>query len=105
FEAGDEQRRILAVDDGNRTRLALLPVFFRDDRAVPALMIELDRDLRSTMHLHAVDRCVDPAVLRITHDHKRTRADERSAVFTMPIRGWELCQIDIAVAKRVFEER
>ena len=37
FEAGDEQRRVLAVDHRDRAGLALVPVFLGDDGAVPAL--------------------------------------------------------------------
>ena len=69
FEAGDEQRRIGAVDDGDGAGLATLPVFASDDRAVPALVVELDGDAVGAVHLHAVDRGVDPAGVGIAHDH------------------------------------
>jgi hypothetical protein len=63
FEAGDEKRWVLAVDHGDRTRLALVPVFLGDDRAVAAGVVELDRHLVLAVHLHAVDRRVDPAAV------------------------------------------
>ena len=46
FKAGDEQAGILAVDHRNRTRLSFVPIFFRDNGAMPALMVELNGDFR-----------------------------------------------------------
>ena len=69
-----------------RARLALVPVFLRDDRAVPAGMVELHGDLVPAVHLHAIDRGVDPAAVRIAHDDDRARADIRAAVVTVPDR-------------------
>ena len=103
FESGDEQRGILAVDDGDRTGLALVPVFLRDDRAVPAGMVELHGHLVPAVHLHAIDRGVDPAAVRIAHDDDRARADEGPAVVAMPDRRRKLGEIDVVARDRVFQ--
>jgi hypothetical protein len=71
FEAGDEQRRVLAVDHRDRTGLALIPIFLGDDRAVAAAVVELHRHAILAVHLHAIDRRVDPAAVGIAHDHDR----------------------------------
>src|SRR6202030_4510426 len=55
FEARDEQRRALAIDPRDRAELAFLPVFSRDDGAMPATMVELHSNLVRSMHLHTVD--------------------------------------------------
>src|SRR5262249_35051658 len=89
FKAGDEQRRILAIDDRERAGFALLPVLFGDDGAVPAGMVELHGDLVPAVHLNAVDRGIDPAAVRIAHDHDRARADEGAAVVAVPGRRGE----------------
>src|SRR5215813_1300849 len=60
LKPGDEQRWILAIDDRERTGLALLPIFFGDDGAVPAAMVKLHGDLAPAVHLDAVDRSIDP---------------------------------------------
>ena len=103
FKAGDEQRRILAIDDRERTRLALIPVFFRDEGAVPAAMVELHGQLVPAVHLDAVDRSVDPAPVRIAHDHDRTRTDIGTAVMPVPDRGGKPGEIDVLA--RVPEKR
>ncbi len=89
FEAGDEQRRILAVHDRDRAALAAIPIFLGDDRAVPAAVIELHRDLVRAVHLDAIDRGVDPAGVGIAHDDQRAGADERPAVVAVPDRRRE----------------
>jgi hypothetical protein len=68
FEAGDEQRRVLAMHDCDRTILAAVPIFFGDDGAVPAAVIELHRDSVPPVHLDAIDRGVNPAAIGIAHD-------------------------------------
>ena len=70
----------------DRAACAAIPIFSRDDRAVPAAMIELHRDLVRPMHLNAVDRGIDPAAVGIAHDDERAGADERTAVLAMPDR-------------------
>ena len=105
FEAGDEQGRVLAVDDGERAGLALVPVFLRDDRAVAAEMVELHRHLVPAVHLDAVDRGVDPAAVGIAHDDDRARADERPAVVAMPDRRRQAREIDVGARHLVFQER
>ena len=64
FEAGDEQRRILAVHDRHRAALAAVPIFLGDDGAVAAAVIELHRDFVRAVHLDAIDRGIDPARVR-----------------------------------------
>src|ERR1017187_3760089 len=68
FEAGNEQRRVLAVDHGDGAGVALLPVFPGDDRAVSAFVVELYGDPILAVDLYAVDRAVDPAGVGIAHD-------------------------------------
>jgi hypothetical protein len=99
FEAGDEQCRILAMHDGERTALAAIPVFLGDDRAVPAAMIELHRDLVRAVHLDPVDRGVDPAAVRIAHDDERARSDERPAIMPMPDRRRKTRDIHVGTAR------
>src|SRR6516162_6800117 len=104
FKAGDEQRRILAIDDRERTGLALLPVFLRDDGAVPAAMVELHGDFVSAVHLDAVDRRIDPAAVRVAHDHDRARADEGAAVVAVPDRRRKPREVDVLGSDGVLEE-
>src|ERR1700730_8280042 len=104
LKAGDEQRRILAIDDRERTGLALLPVFPGDDGAVPAAMVELHGDLVSAVHLDAVDRGIDPPAVRVAHDHDRARADERAAVVAVPDRRWKLGEVDVLGSDGVLQE-
>src|SRR6516165_2178098 len=104
FKASDEQRRILAIDDRERTGLALLPVFLRDDRAMPAAVVELHGDLVPTVHLNAVDRGIDPAAVRVAHDHNRARAYEGAAVVTVPDRRWKLGEVDVLGSDGVLQE-
>src|SRR5262249_52859970 len=104
FKAGDEQRRILAIDDRARTGLALLPVFLGDDRAVPAGMVELHGDLVPAVHLNAVNRGIDPAAVRIAHDHDRARADEGAAVVAVRDRRGKLGKVDVIAPDRVLQE-
>src|SRR5256886_8216919 len=104
FKAGDEQRRILAIDDRERTGFALVPVFLGDDGAVPAGMVELHGDLVPAVHLKAVDRGIDPAAVRMAHDHDRARADEGAAVVAVPDRRRKLGEVDVLVPDRVLQE-
>src|SRR5499427_7105566 len=104
FKAGDKQRRILAIDDRERTGLALLPVFLGDDDAVPAAMVELPGDLVSAVHLDAVDRGIDPAAVRVAHDHDRARADEGAAVVAVPDRRRKLGEVDVLAPDRMLQE-
>src|ERR1700757_4963020 len=80
FESGNEQAGVLAIDDGDRTGLAPVPIFFGDNGAVPTLMVKLDGDFRPILHLYPVNRCVYPAFMGIAHDDERTGADERAAI-------------------------
>src|SRR5262249_44991120 len=84
LEAGDEQGRVLAVDDRKWTGFALLPILLGNDRAVPSGMIKLHAHLVAAVHLHAIDRGVDPADVRIAHDDDRARAEEGAAVVAVP---------------------
>jgi hypothetical protein len=60
LKAGDEQCRILSVDNSHRTALSLLPILLGDDRAMTSLMIELYCHLVPGVHLDPVDRRIDP---------------------------------------------
>src|SRR5499427_6348143 len=104
LKAGDEQRRILTIDDRERTGLALLPVFLGDDRAVPAGVVELHGDFVSAVHLNAVDRGIDPAAVWVAHDHDRARADERAAVVAVPDRRRKFGEVDILAFDGVLQE-
>ena len=104
FEARDEQRRVHAVDHRERTGFSGVPVFLGDDRAVPAEMVELHGDLVPGVHLHAIDRGVDPAAVGIAHDHDRARADVGPAVLGVPHRRRQLAQIDRIAAHAVLQE-
>src|SRR5262245_26985528 len=104
FKTGDEQRRILAIDDRERTGLALLPVFLGDDRAVSAGMVELYGDFVPAVHLNAVDRGIDPAAVRVAHDHDRARADEGAAVVAVPDRRRKLGEVDVLAPDRMLQE-
>ena len=103
FKARDEQRRVLAADDGDRAGLALIPVFLGDDRAVPAAVIELDRQLLRPVDLHAIDRCVDPAGIGVAHDDQAAGPDIRPAVLFMPHRRRESRHVDIVAAHRILQ--
>ena len=104
FEAGNEQRRILAVHDRERTALPAIPIFPGDDRAVAAAMIELHRDSVGAVDLDAVDRSVDPAGIGIAHDDKRTRANERAAVMAVPDRRRQQRQVHVRASRGIFHE-
>src|SRR5262249_2270715 len=104
FKAGDEQRRILAIDDRERTGLALLPVLLGDDGAVPAGMVELHGDFIPAVHLNAVDRGIDPPAVRIAHDHDRARADEGAAVVAVPDRRGKFGELDLIASDRVLQK-
>src|SRR5215471_11440282 len=104
FKAGDEQRRIFAIDDRERTGLALLPVLFGDNGAVPAAMVELHGDFVSPVHLDAVDRGIDPAAVGIAHDHDRARADKRAAVVAVPDRRRQLGEVDVFAPAGVLQK-
>src|SRR5262249_28028186 len=102
LEASDEPWRIFAVDHRDRAGLAFAPIFARNDRSVPALMIELNRDFGPGVHLHPINRGVYPAFIGVAHYHQRTGADKRSAILPMPIWRRQLIEIDINVAQHVF---
>src|SRR5262252_9217077 len=104
FKAGDEQRRILAIDDRERTGLALLPVLLGDDGAVPAGMVELHGDLVPAVHLNTVDRGIDPAAVRVAHDHDRARADEGAAVVAVPERRGKFGEVDLIASDSVLQK-
>src|SRR5262245_36334104 len=104
FKAGDEQRRIFAIDDRERTGLALLPVLFGDDGAVPAAMVELHGDFVPAVNLNAVDRGIDPAAVRIAHDHDRARSDEGAAVVAVPDRRRKLREVDVFALDRMLQK-
>ena len=105
FEAGDEQRRVLAVDHRDRTGLALVPVFPGDDGAVPAAVVELHGHPVPAVHLDAIDRGVDPAAVRIAHDDDRARADEGAAVVAVPDRRREACARSTSAPVMVFSRK
>src|SRR5581483_1633576 len=89
----------------DRTAFAAVPIFPGDDGAVPAAMIELHRDFVPAVHLDPVDRGVDPAAVRIAHDHDRAGADERTAIVAVPNRCGKARDVDLGAALRVLLER
>ena len=103
LEAGDEQRRVFAIDHGDRAGLAAVAVFLRDDGAMPAGMVELDRHPVAAVDLDAIDRGVDPAGVGIAHDDDAARADIGAAVAGMPDRRGELVEVDGGAVHGVFE--
>ncbi len=105
FEAGNEQRGVLAVNHRHRAGLALVPVFLGDDRAMPPAMVELYGDLVPVMDLDAVDRGVDPAAVRIAHDDDRAGTDIRAAVVTVPDRCRKAGEVDGRAGHGVRQER
>ncbi len=104
FEAGDEQRRVHAVDHRHWTGLASVPILLRDDGTVAALVVELHGDLVPRVHLHAIDRSVDPTSVRIAHDHDRA-GNIGSTVFTVPNRRRQLAKVHGIAAHAVLQER
>src|SRR6266511_4002166 len=57
-----------------------------------------------TVQLHAIDRGVDPAAVRIAHDHDRARAEEGAAVVPMPDRRRKLGEVDVLAGNRVLQK-
>ena len=104
FETCDEQRRVRAIYHRERARLAGVPIFLGNDGAVAALVVELHRDFVARVHLHAIDRRVDPAAVRIAHDHDRARADESAAVVAVPDGRRKLGEVDVLAAERVLQK-
>src|SRR5260370_41421474 len=94
LETGDEQCGVLAMDDRERAGPSLLPVFVRNDGAVPTGVVELHRNPARPLHLDAVDRGVDPSAVGIAHDDDRARADEWTAIVPVPYGSRKLPEID-----------
>src|SRR5580704_15158558 len=90
------------MNDGNRTAFAAVPIFFGNDRAMTAAVIELHCHFVRCMNLDAIDRSVDPAAVRIAHDHQRAGADIRATVMAVPYWRWKSPDIHGAAAHRVF---
>src|SRR5215470_7144288 len=105
FEARDKQRRVFAIDYRNRAGFAALPIFSCDDGAMPAAVVELDGDPVRSMHLHTVDRGVDPAALGIAHDDEAAGPDIGAAVLLVPDRCRKSGEVHVAAAPGIFHER
>jgi hypothetical protein len=103
FEARDEQRGVFAIDHRDRARHAAVAVFFCDDGAVAAGMVELNRDLVPPVDLDAINRGVDPAVVGIAHDDEAAGADVGAAIIGVPHRRGKFVERDIAAAHGIFE--
>ena len=82
----------------------MLPISLGDNGAVPAGVVELHGHLIAAVHLHAIDRRVDPAAVRIAHDHDRARADESAAVVAVPDGRRKLGEVDVLAADRVLQK-
>src|ERR1700692_44390 len=93
-----------AADDRDRTRLAALVIFALDDIAVLALRAHDGRQI-AVMRLDAIGAVIDPAGIRIAHDHHVAGADVIAAVVLVPARHRDLENVDIGAGAYVFHHR
>ena len=105
FETCDhEQRRMHAAHHGHRARLAALVILLLDHVAVLALGAHHGGE-RLVVRLHPVGAVVDPAGVRIAHDHHVAGADVIAAVVLVPARHRNLEQVDVVAGLDVVQER
>ena len=84
FQTGDhEQSRVHAADHRDRARLAALVIAAPDQIAVLAFRTHHRRDI-ALVRLHPIGAVIDPAGIRIAHDHHVAGADVVAAVMFVP---------------------
>ena len=93
-----------ADHDRDRAGLAALMVFAHDQVAVLALRGHHGRDVL-VVHLDAVGAVVDPAGVRILHDHHAAGADVVAAVMLVPARRRDLEQVNVIAAVGILQQR
>src|SRR5215471_20078615 len=110
FSIGDlespnhEQRRMHSRDHGDRTGLTALVVATLDQIAVFAFGAH-DRCHVGPLRLHAISAVVDPAGVRILHDHHAAGADVVAAVVLVPARCRNALNVDVLAATDVLHQR
>ena len=93
-----------ADDDRHRAGLAALVVLAHDDAAVLAGRHHDGGDIRP-LGLDAIAAAVDPAGIRILHDHHAGGPDEVSAVVLVPDRRRDLGEVDGGAFEHILEQR
>ena len=105
FEAGDhEQCRMHAADDRDRARLAALVVAASDKIAMLAFRAH-DRCHIGLVRLHAIGAVIDPAGVRIAHDHHVAGANVIAAVMLVPARYRNFENVDVGAGAHIFHDR
>ena len=106
LDAGErEQQRMHAGDHRDRAALAALVVAAHQDVAVLALRAHHRGDAPVGIGLDAVGAVVDPARIRVLHDHHAAGADVRAAVELVPLRHRDLAKIDLGAGIHVLHDR
>ena len=105
FEAGDhEQRRMHAAHHGDRAGLAALVIAALDQVAVLALRAHHRRHV-AVVGLHPIGAVIDPAGVRIAHDHHVAGADVIAAVMLVPARHRDFENVDVFAGVHVLQHR
>ena len=100
FEPGDgEQAGMDADHHGDRARLAALVIAAHE--MSPCLPLEIITEAVPVVHLDAVGAVIDPAGIRVLHDHHAAGADVIAAVALVPARRRNLQEID-RLARKTF---
>src|SRR5215469_957486 len=88
----------------DRTGLAAFMIFAHDEIAVLALGA-VNGCYVTIMHLDPVGAVIDPAGIRVLHDHHAGGADEIAAVLFVPFRRRDAAQIELVAAKSIVLDR
>ena len=104
FEARQhEHRGVHAHHHGDRARLALVVIFVHEDAPVLAGGNH-DGSGLGAMHLHAIGAVVDPAGVRILHDHEAGGANEGATIMLVPDGRGDLVQIHRVALHHILHE-
>ncbi len=105
FQAGDhEQRRVHAAHDRYRAWFAALVIAALDDVAVLAFGEHHGREV-ALVGLHPVGAVIDPAGVRIAHDHHVASAEVVAAVMFVPARHGDFENVDVFGGAHVLHHR
>ena len=99
-----EQRGMHSHDHSDRAGLLALMIFRHDDAPVLAGRHHDGGDVRS-LGLDSIAAAVDPAGIRVLHDHHAAGPDERATVMLVPDRRGNFVEIDRAAFQDVVQER
>ncbi len=101
FQPGDhEQSGMYAADHSDRTGLAAFVIASADEIAVLAFRAH-HRCGIARLRLHAIGAVIDPAGIRIAHDHHVAGADIVTAVLLVPARDGDFENVDIGAGQDV----